>query len=590
MNSIQPSQIMSSTGFVSLFRAVVPLMMTFLIVLPAARTSGQDQFNGVVSSLQEKTDKAYAELSELRNEIKTQKVPMTRDLGELEDELIEVRKEYDRVLRIRDGRSLDLSNLKAQIEARKKQNEYLVNLLDEYVRNMESRLHVSEAQLYRERIDEDRNDAMNSNLSQSETFQARLDLLDLSLERLDAALGGKVFEGSAADPSGVLHDGKFLILGPVAYFSTEDGMVQGLADDKVNSNEPVVTPFPGDVKSELTRVIFEGQGILPVDPTLGQAVKVSETKQTPIDEIKKGGYVMVPLLTLAGLSLLIGLIKWLRFSAIGLISPRRFARIMEHLDEGRQDDALMLARKVSGPEGKMMVVGIQQYKSSRSMVEEILFERILQAKSKLNSMLPFISITAAAAPLLGLLGTVTGMINTFKQITIFGTGDASKFSSGISEALITTKWGLIVAIPSLILYGFLSRKAKSVVDHMEQLAINFLNSLANDSESKDGSTTAASNSPGSASAAKKKEPSLAAASAGASTSGAAASVADESEAAVDLPGKVIKKGPSSTSPPEVPSGPSAPGAAAPPPPRKKPGQPGKPGGDDSPPSKGGSPS
>ena len=82
------------------------------------------------------------------------------------------------------------------------------------------------------------------------------------------------------------------------------------------------------------------------------------------------------------------------------------------------------------------------------------------------------------APLLGLLGTVTGIINTFKLITVFGSGDVKSLSGGISEALITTKFGLIVAIPSLLLHAFLSRKAKGVTDQMEKSAVSFTDQLA----------------------------------------------------------------------------------------------------------------
>jgi hypothetical protein len=74
-----------------------------------------------------------------------------------------------------------------------------------------------------------------------------------------------------------------------------------------------------------------------------------------------------------------------------------------------------------------------------------------------------------------LLGTVTGMINTFKLITIFGTGDASTFSSGISEALLTTMWGLVTAIPALLMAAFLSRKARTTLDDMEKLAVRMMN-------------------------------------------------------------------------------------------------------------------
>ena len=86
-------------------------------------------------------------------------------------------------------------------------------------------------------------------------------------------------------------------------------------------------------------------------------------------------------------------------------------------------------------------------------------------------------MSAATAPLLGLLGTVTGMINTFNMITVFGTGDPKMLAGGISEALITTKFGLIVAVPALLMHAFASRKAKGVLANMEETTVSFINGI-----------------------------------------------------------------------------------------------------------------
>ena len=120
---------------------------------------------------------------------------------------------------------------------------------------------------------------------------------------------------------------------------------------------------------------------------------------------------------------------------------------------------------------------MDNYKVKSTNLEEILFEKILSAQPTLERFLPFMALTAASAPLLGLLGTVTGMIKTFTLITIFGTGDAKSLSSGISEALVTTELGLIVAIPSLILHGLLSRMAKQKVGDLEQISVSFINGI-----------------------------------------------------------------------------------------------------------------
>jgi biopolymer transport protein ExbB len=92
-----------------------------------------------------------------------------------------------------------------------------------------------------------------------------------------------------------------------------------------------------------------------------------------------------------------------------------------------------------------------------------------------ESLLPFIAVTAAASPLLGLLGTVTGMIHTFELINLFGTGDPRRLASGISEALITTEFGLFVAIPALLAHALLARRAQSILARMEKLGVAFVN-------------------------------------------------------------------------------------------------------------------
>jgi biopolymer transport protein ExbB len=123
----------------------------------------------------------------------------------------------------------------------------------------------------------------------------------------------------------------------------------------------------------------------------------------------------------------------------------------------------------------MLALGVEHLREPRELIEEVMYERVLTTRLQLNRMLPFIAICAASAPLLGLLGTVTGIIDTFKMMTVFGSGDVKALSGGISKALITTEYGLIVAIPSLLLHAFLSRKARAIVGSMETAALAFAN-------------------------------------------------------------------------------------------------------------------
>ena len=118
--------------------------------------------------------------------------------------------------------------------------------------------------------------------------------------------------------------------------------------------------------------------------------------------------------------------------------------------------------------GKILKAGLENVPASREVLENVLQEAILRELPRLERFLPTLSVLAAIAPLLGLLGTVTGMINTFQVIMQFGTSDPRMMSGGISEALITTQLGLVVAIPILIMHHFLERRVDKVIGDMEE--------------------------------------------------------------------------------------------------------------------------
>jgi biopolymer transport protein ExbB len=107
--------------------------------------------------------------------------------------------------------------------------------------------------------------------------------------------------------------------------------------------------------------------------------------------------------------------------------------------------------------------------------KHILDETVMHYVSSLDSYLAVIQVLAGIAPLLGLLGTVTGMITTFNIISGFGTGNARAMAGGISEALITTQSGLLVAIPGLYMSGFLKRRAEILKQRLSSVGLYLLN-------------------------------------------------------------------------------------------------------------------
>lgn len=304
-----------------------------------------------------------------------------------------------------------------------------------------------------------------------------MNLVGVALNRVDQQIGGMSFEGTAIGEGGVSHDGTFIAMGPLFYFAASNGASTGLSQH-VDSVEPKVFSFSEEQNLMVQDVAKNLEGKLPFDSTLGSAIAIAETRETILEHIQKGGIWVYPILTMAGLSLLVALFKLFEIYAVKMPAPGSLHQILSLLEEGKDSEALAFAKTVEGPAGLMLTDGVVHADESTELVEEVLYERMLLVQPKLERMLPFIQVTAATAPLLGLLGTVTGMINTFKLITIFGTGDAKSLSTGISEALVTTEFGLIVAIPALILHAVLSRRAQSVMASLEHIAVAFVNGLS----------------------------------------------------------------------------------------------------------------
>ncbi len=469
-----------------LFASVGLMLMLSAMPLAVAEEQTKPTFEQAAGSLQQRLEASLRELSELRAKSAEQMIPLSRQLGELESELTKARSEFQQTTRILDSRTLDLTNLRNEIKSRQDETGYLTTLMTEYIRNFESRLHITELQRYRPPLDTARLAMENTQLNELEVFKAQSALLTLSLDRLGDALGGKAFEGQAVDAGGMVKPGRFVVVGPLALFASNDGATVGTAEQRLGSLEPTVIPFsvPEDALAA-GALVKSGSGHFPMDPTLGNAHKIEATQETLMEHIKKGGPVMVPIFVLAGAALLVALYKWLMLTLQRRPSRKHMQALLDAVAKHDAGGAMNAAKRIGGHTGAMLVVGAEHIKEPRELIEEVMYEKVMTAKLKVTRFIPFIAIAASSAPLLGLLGTVTGIINTFKLITVFGTGDVKMLSSGISEALITTEYGLIVAIPSLLLHAFLNRKARGIVDDMEKAAVAFVNQV-----SKAGSTPA----------------------------------------------------------------------------------------------------
>jgi len=446
---------------------------------PSGETAEPVEFEAVAGGFAASLEESVAELAELRQQMADEMIPLSRELSRLEAELTQVRDEFAARTRLLDGRLLDLSNLGTEIKSRKDEATYLGNLFSSYATEFENRLHVVERERYAEALETAMLAGEDSSLSESEVFQRQASLLFVALERLQDALGGTSFEGTAVDPDGLVNQGTFVLVGPYALFRSADGVHVGTAEQRIGSVEPAILTFatPEDSVAADT-VVRTSEGLIPLDPSLGNAHQIEATEsETLWQEIQKGGPVMAPIFAMASAAFLVALLKWLSLVFLRKPSRKRVNALLDAVADGDEEAANEAARRIKGPTGRMLAEGVAHLRESRELVEEVMYETVLRTKLKLQRFLPFIAICAASAPLLGLLGTVTGIISTFKLITLFGSGDVRLLSGGISEALITTKYGLIVAIPSLLLHAFLARKVRAIVGQMETSAVALVNQL-----------------------------------------------------------------------------------------------------------------
>ena len=419
---------------------------------------------------------ALQTLNTTRAEIAKEKIPLLREVAHLEDEGRQKSSELDRLRRLRDNRDLGLNRLREQVEAIQAQNEYTAGLLDEFVRSFETRIDYSERQLYSKTAEEAKLALEEADMSQAERFSSQIEVIGVALNRLEKLVGGYRFDGLALAPDGQIIDGKFAAFGPTVFYAANDSDLAGLAVTKLNAAEAAIA-VPGEQFSEGIRQLLEtGDGTIPADVTLGKALKIEEGSDSIGEHIAKGGIVGYVILSLGGVCLILGLIKLVEISSFKTATPEQVQEVLNGIQEGPAKGA-EAAGAIAGAGGELLLAGVESSGERRGSLEEILYEKILACRPGLERFLPFMALTAAAAPLLGLLGTVTGMIKTFNLITIFGTGDAKSLSSGISEALVTTELGLVVAIPSLILHGLLSRMARQKIGDMEQTAVGFVNGL-----------------------------------------------------------------------------------------------------------------
>ena len=199
-----------------------------------------------------------------------------------------------------------------------------------------------------------------------------------------------------------------------------------------------------------------------------------------LEFVVKGGPVMVPLLLCSVISLSIIVERCLTLRRRRILKYDVLQRIEELLRDRKIPEASTLCKRYPSSMTRILLAAILNHDKSRPEIKEIIEDAGRQEMPVLERYLTILGTIASISVLLGLLGTVMGMIRTFNAIAALGYGHPEALAAGISEALVATATGLTIAIPTLVLYNVFTSKVDSLVIEMEKNALRMLSILKRD--------------------------------------------------------------------------------------------------------------
>jgi len=208
--------------------------------------------------------------------------------------------------------------------------------------------------------------------------------------------------------------------------------------------------------------------------SLNQMAQVSREKSVA-ETIRSGGVIAYVIVVLGAGALLMLVLRAFFLWKSGANTARLVEKIAPLVETGEAEKPLAILDQERGAAARVLASTVRHIRSDPDQLEDIISESILHETPYLERFEAAILVFAGVAPLLGLLGTVTGMISTFDVITEFGTGDPKLLSGGISEALVTTELGLIVAIPTLLIGSLLTGWSERIKAGMETAALRVTN-------------------------------------------------------------------------------------------------------------------
>jgi biopolymer transport protein ExbB len=205
-----------------------------------------------------------------------------------------------------------------------------------------------------------------------------------------------------------------------------------------------------------------------------------------LELVMAGGFLMIPILLCSVVVLAICIERLYTLNRRKISPPHLLATVWQQLKADQLDTAKLKTLKQSSPLGRILAAGLSNAYHGREVMKESIQEAASHVVHELERYLNTLGTIAAVTPLLGLLGTVMGMIKVFAEIMAQGTGNASVLAGGISEALITTAAGLSVAIPALVMHRYFVGRIDGIVVELEQETIKLVDALHSEESTETG--------------------------------------------------------------------------------------------------------
>lgn len=443
-----------------------------LCTLAQGAETFDDAMSRAVSDYGERSRKAADELGAARKRISDEKAPLLLQVRSAEDRIVTAQSQIELMETAQENASEERRKLLLDLDGIRKNTAYVSTLAHDSLRAFEDGLAPGESAVLSERIL-----TLEQNLeggASGPTGKASMDVAEFLLAQTRRELGGYAAPGGAIPSGGnTVEKGTYAFAGPETYFMPSDGR-PGTVRLREGSAFPITYPLADWARAD-AEAFFAGKlATVMSDPSGGKALRLKETTGTVLEHVQKGGIVAYAIIAVGVLSALMVVQKVRDLSRLASDTPAVVRSFLGLVAAGSADRARQALSSLRPPVRELFQAGLENLDKPKEILEEILQSVLLRQRMHFERRLPLLAVIATAAPLMGLLGTVVGMVKTFALITVFGTGNAGKLASGISQVLVATELGLVVAIPTLIAHGFLANRIQKNLSALENDALDFV--------------------------------------------------------------------------------------------------------------------